>query len=212
MTHPYWPLFDLRVRTPRVELRVPGEEDLEALARLAGGGIHDDGTMPFLTPWTQGPNVERSVLQWHWRQRAAWIPEEWHLDFVVVAGGEVVGTQGVAGTHFPVTRQVRSGSWLGQRHQGRGLGKEMRSAMLHFAFAGLGAETARSGAFSDNAPSLGVSRAMGYVEDGYEIRNRQGVAAREVRFRLERAAWERTRRSDVEIEGIEPCRTMFGLD
>ena len=212
MTHRYWPLFDLRVRTPRVELRVPDEEDLDALARLAGEGIHDDGAMPFLTPWTLRPNVERSVLQWHWRQRGAWAPDGWNLDFVVLDGGEVVGSQGVGATDFAVTRQVRSGSWLGKRHQGRGLGKEMRSAVLHFAFAGLGAEVALSGAFSDNAPSLGVSRALGYQEDGYQVRNRQGVAAREVRFRLERAAWERTRRSDVEIEGIEPCRTMFGLD
>ncbi|MGH9037249.1 MAG: GNAT family N-acetyltransferase [Acidimicrobiia bacterium] len=212
MPHPYWPLADLRVRTPRVELRFAGDDDLIALARLAGEGIHRPDEMPFLTPWSVRPNVEQSVLQWHWRQRGAWTPDAWNLDFVVVSDGEVVGTQGVGATDFRITRAVSSGSWLGRRHQGRGLGKEMRSAMLHFAFAGLGAEVAFSGAFIDNAASLGVSRALGYVEDGLNVRNRQGAGTRERRLRLERADWEKTRRQDVEIEGIEPCLAMFGLD
>ncbi|MGH9038852.1 MAG: GNAT family N-acetyltransferase [Acidimicrobiia bacterium] len=212
MTHPYWPLFNLRVRTPRVELRCPGEEDLIALARLAGEGIHAPGEMPFLTPWSVGENVAQSVLQWHWRQRAAWTPDDWSLELVVVAGGEVVGTQGMAARDFRVVRVVHSGSWLGRRHQGQGLGKEMRAAMLHLAFAGLGAESAQSGAFVDNGRSLAVSRALGYREDGENIRNRQGVTTREVRFRLERPDWEKTSRDDIEIEGLEPCLAMFGAD
>jgi RimJ/RimL family protein N-acetyltransferase len=212
MPHPYWPLADLRVRTPRLELRFAGDDDLIALARLAGEGIHPADAMPFLTPWTVRPNVEQSVLQWHWRQRGAWTPDAWNLDFVVVSDAEVVGTQGVGAADFRITRAVSSGSWLGRRHQGRGLGTEMRSAMLHFAFAGLGAEVAFSGAFVDNAASLGVSRSLSYVEDGLNVRNRQGVGTREVRFRLERTDWEKTRRQDVEIEGLEPCLAMFGLD
>lgn len=211
MGNPYWPLFDLRVRTPLLELRGGTDEDLVALARLAGGGIHDPGTMPFLTPWSVRPDVERSVLQWHWRQRGAWSPAAWELPFVVFAGGKVVGTQGVGASDFLVTRAVRSGSWLGRRYQGRGLGTEMRAAMLHFAFAGLGAETAMSGAFLDNGASLAVSRRLGYEDDGYEIRNRDGEPAREVRFRLERAVWEKQRRDDIVMEGLEPCLPFFGL-
>ena len=34
--HPVWPLFDLRVRTPRLTLRVPGDGDLAGLVSLAG--------------------------------------------------------------------------------------------------------------------------------------------------------------------------------
>ena len=55
-------------------------------------------------------------------------------------------------------RSVATGSWLGLRHQGHGIGKEMRAAVLHFAFAGLGAIEALSGAWDDNKPSLGVER------------------------------------------------------
>jgi len=27
MAHPYWPFFDLRIRTPRLELHVPNDDD-----------------------------------------------------------------------------------------------------------------------------------------------------------------------------------------
>lgn len=211
MAHPPWPLFDLRVRTPRVELRPGTDEDLVALAHLAAEGVHDSSVMPFETPWTRGPNVERSLLQWHWRQRAEWSPDAWRLGFVVTSGGQVVGAQDLVARHFAVTRAVRSGSWLGRRHQGRGLGKETRSAVLHFAFAGLGAEVAASAAFEDNAASIGVSRALGYEDDGFEVLDRGGVAVRSLRFRLAREVWEKSRRDDVTIEGLEPCLALFGL-
>lgn len=167
--------------------------------------------MPFSVPWTLYPDIERGLIQWHWRQRAEWKPSAWSLEFAVACDGEVLGTQALRATDFAVTRVVSSGSWLGQRHQGKGLGKEMRSAMLHFAFAGLGAKVARSAAFADNAPSLAISRSLHYQEDGHEVRDRQGRPVRELRFRLEREVWERTRRHDVEIEGLDPCLPLFGL-
>jgi len=42
-------------------------------------------------------------------------------------------------------------------HQGQGIGREMREAILHLAFAGLGAQEALSGAFEDNVSSLATS-------------------------------------------------------
>jgi hypothetical protein len=59
---------------------------------------------------------------------------------------------------FSLLRSVGTGSWLGTEYQGQGIGKEMRSAVLHLAFAGLGAQIARSGAYFDNEASLRVSR------------------------------------------------------
>ena len=69
-----------------------------------------------------------------------------------------------------------TGSWLGRRFQGRGLGKEMRAAVLGFAFDGLGAEVAETSAFLDNLPSNGVSRALGYEENGFGSLAPEGVA------------------------------------
>ena len=80
--------------------------------------------------------------------------------------GQPVGVQDLGAEHFRAVRSVETGSWLGRAHQGQGLGREMREAILHLAFAGLGAEEALSGAFEDNAASLATSRAVGYEENG----------------------------------------------
>lgn len=214
MAHPYWPLFDLRVRTPRLELRPPTDEDLAELAAVAGRGVHPPDFMPFLVPWSRlaSPALERSVLQWNWRVRAEWTPERWHLSLVVVRDGRIEGMQGLRSDGFARVRTVNTGSWLGQEFQGRGTGKEMRSAVLHLAFAGLGAVAAYSGAFDDNDASIRVSRGLGYEDNGDVIRDRGGDAVgREVLFKMERATWEARRRADIAIEGLEACLPLFGL-
>jgi RimJ/RimL family protein N-acetyltransferase len=209
-----WPLFGLVLRTPRLELRLPSLERLAELADVAAEGVHDPEVMPFLVPWTDRPPAERSrsLLQWHWGQWAALTPERWNLGLAVLHGGDVVGTQDVGGTDFAVTREVHTGSWLGRRHHGRGIGTEMRAAVLHLAFAGLGAETAVSGALSDNAASLAVSRKLGYAENGTgrsSVRDRLVV---ERQLLLDRAGWEAHRTVPVEIEGLEPCLPLLGAD
>lgn len=207
-----WPLFGLVLRTPRLELRLPSLEQLAALAEMADGGIHDPAAMPFTTPWTDLPPGERgrSVLQWQWKTWAGLTPRKWALGLVVLAGGEVVGTQEIGADDFAITREVATGSWLGLRHHRRGIGTEMRAAVLELAFTGLGAEAATSSAFVDNPASLGVSRRLGYVPDGitrHAVRDRLQL---DQRLRLDRAAWERCRTVPVTIEGLEPCRELLG--
>ena len=88
----------------------------------------------------------------------------------------------------------------------------MRAAVLHLAFAGLGAEYATSGAFVDNHASLGVSRKLGYAEDGVQRVARRGRPATEQRLRLDRSGWEAHRTVPVEIEGLAPCLPLLGAD
>ena len=123
--------------------------------------------------------------------------------------GKPVGVQDLGAVHFRAVRSVETGSWLGRAHQGQGLGREMREAILHLAFAGLGAEEALSGAFEDNVASLATSRAVGYEENGEARGHRRDGSGRTIRFRLGRAAWERRRRDDIEIIGLEGCLDMF---
>jgi RimJ/RimL family protein N-acetyltransferase len=199
------------VRTPTVELRPPDDDDCVALVEVAARGVHDPDAMPFEIPWTDAPSpeLERSSLQFFWRQRAEWTVDNWQLPMAVVVDGAPVGIQAIGGKHFGATREVSTGSWLGREHQGRGIGKEMRAAVVHLAFAGLGADAALSAAWHDNAASLGVSRSLGYEENGEEVALRRDVADRQIRLKLSRARWEGQRRTDIEIEGLDPCRAMF---
>ena len=192
----YWPLAGLVVRTPRVELRWPSEHDLLALAELAAKGVHPPEVMPFSIPWTRqdpGGDLQRGVLQWNWRCAGNWSADDWSYNPVTVVDGRVVGTQSLMAEKFAIRRTVATGSWLGLEHQGRGIGKEMRAAALHLAFAGLDALRAETAAFVDNDASLGVTRALGYRENGDLVVDREGASARQLGFVLDRAAWEATR-------------------
>ena len=209
----HWPLSGLVVTTPQLSLRLPSHNDLEALAELAAQGVHDPAVMPFLFPWTDAPPAERAraTMQYHWRSAGEWKPEAWSLNLVVMVDGSVAGTQAVEGKAFAITREVSTGSWLGLQHQGQGIGTEMRAAVLHLAFAGLGATSARSEAFLDNPASLQVSRKLGYRDDGIERAAVRGAAVTSQRLRLDRADWAPRRREDIQISGLDECRAMFGI-
>ena len=208
----HWPLLGLAVRTPRLELRYPDDELVAAVAELATQGISPPGFRPFLLTWDEvpSPHQERNVLQHYWKNRASWTPDSWHCPFVVLAEGQAVGVQGLLADDFATLRTVRTGSWLGRAHQGRGLGAEMRAAVLHLAFAGLGAVRAESGAWHDNAASLAVSRKLGYQENGDELRLRGDDPDREIRLLLTREVWEQHRRPDIDLVGLDPCLAAFG--
>jgi RimJ/RimL family protein N-acetyltransferase len=208
----WWPLFGLSIRTPRLELRYPDDDDLLVLARLTED-IHDPGLRRFSVGWHEvpSPQRERNLLQYHWGRRGDWSADAWRLELVTVVDGQVVGTQGVWGNAYRVSRTVMTGSWLGRAHQGQGIGTEMRAAVLHLAFAGLAADRADTGAFEDNEPSLAVTRKLGYRPNGDALVVDKERRDRELLFTMDRAGWEPIRRDDIEIVGLEPCLPLFGL-
>jgi RimJ/RimL family protein N-acetyltransferase len=207
----FWPLFDLVVRTPRLELRLPREDEFAAIVALVDGGVHHPATMPFFVPWTDREPSQRAreAAQWFWSKRAEWSPDKWTFTAAAFADGHVIGMQDVEAEHFRAVRSVETGSWIGLAHQGQGLGREMREAVLHLAFEGLGALEALSGAFEDNAASLATSRSIGYEENGEARGPRRDGSGRTIRLRLGREGWERRRRDDIEILGLEGCLDMF---
>jgi RimJ/RimL family protein N-acetyltransferase len=210
-----WPIAGLVVRTSRLEVRWPSDDDLVAVADVAADGVHGHDEMPFWLPWTRGSasEIRERVLQWHWLQRGKWAPSSWNWNPVVVVDGQVVGTQGMFAESYPTRRVVETGSWLGRRFQGRGIGVEMRRAVLHLAFAGLGASRAETGAFEDNGASLAVTRRLGYQANGDRIVAVEDRRRRMLAFRLDRSDWVSSGSSaagDVEIEGLPPCLELFG--
>jgi RimJ/RimL family protein N-acetyltransferase len=211
MGHPYWPLFDLEVRTPRLTMRYIDDDLAVELAALAAAGIHDPGGMPWSS--ATSPELERSALQFHWRCRAETSAASWNINFAVLVDGTVVGTTGLMATDFARMRQFETGSWLGRAHQGQGIGKEMRLATLTLGFAGFDAEVAATGAWHDNGPSLGVTRALGYTESGTRRMLRNDEAPdRMIGFEMSRAHFEEhLRRNDIELIGVEPVCDLLAI-
>jgi RimJ/RimL family protein N-acetyltransferase len=207
-----WPLFGLRIHSEHLVMRLPTDDDLLALMDVAKAGIHPPGEMPFGVAWSvlPSPDFERGMLQHHWRTRGSWTPEAWTLDLLVEMDGRPIGAQGLHANDFAIHRTVDTGSWLGQAFQGRGLGKEMRSAVLSLAFDGLEARVAESAAFLDNLASSGVSRALGYAQNGRGSLAPQGVSRETQRFRMTVDDWRSRPRPPVAIDGLEACRELFG--
>ncbi|WP_434589190.1 GNAT family N-acetyltransferase [Streptomyces sp. A5-4] len=213
MSPQFWPLYGLRIMTPHLELRVPHGDVLDELAAVAAAGVHDAASMPFSVPWTEGTPEDRGLatFQHVLGTVAGWSPGAWTLSLAVRHGGRTVGRQDLTASDFAVTREGGTGSWLGREHQGAGIGTEMRAAVLHLAFEGLGARCVTSGAMTDNPASLRVSQKLGYREDGRTVLSVQGRARTVRRLRLSRSDWETHRTVPVEVTGLEPCRELFGI-
>ena len=209
--HP-WPLFDLRLRTPRLELRLPTDDDLLELARVAREGVLDEGQPFFSVPWNElrSPAFERQFLLHWWSSRGSWSPTNWTLGLAVISEGQPIGIQDMIGRDFAIRRAVATASWLGRPYQGGGYGTEMRSAMLTLAFEGLGAEVAESGYFPGNQPSARVSEKLGYTANGEAICAVSGRRAIERRVSVTRETWQHDL-VPVAIEGLEPCLKLFGV-
>lgn len=207
------PLFELGLRTPRLELRLPTHAEILELASVAERGIHPPEEMPFQEPWTDwigNDEWPESFVGFHEQSTAAIRPESWRLQLVTFLDGRPIGTQEIRADDFARDRVVQTGSWLGQEFQGRGYGTEQRLAVLALAFDGLGAKAALSGALEGNVASARVSAKLGYVVTGVGSVAPRGVPAPHTDFRLERGAWERLDRTPVEIRGLEPCLPLLG--
>lgn len=205
-----WPLFALRITTPRLELRLPTDEELAALATRAAGNVValDD---VFLGDWVrlpQGP-FERNLIQYHWQARGLWRAEEWNLQLVTFHNGEPVGVMRLGAKHFHEVRAVSTGSWLLREHQRQGLGTEMRAAVLQLAFDHLGALEAQTVAHEANLGSQGVSRRLDYQPNGERRDFLRGQGVRSLVFRLDRASWRTW--PEIAVEGLDDeVRALFG--
>jgi len=206
-----WPLFRLKITTARLELRPVQDADLAPLLRLVRAGIHDSGSMPFGTGWTDRPEdqFDHGFAQYFWSQRGSWSLDAWALPFVVLLDARPIGVQQLTGDAFPITRTVGTGSWLGREFQGRGIGTEMRAAVLDFAFFELGAEFAITGAYAFNSASNRVSQKLGYKPNGVRRDVVRGRAEDALRYRLSAAEWRTFDHRCAAIEGLHACRDYF---
>ena len=185
------PLTRLRLRTPRLELRLPTRAEARRLFRVAEAGIHDPGVMPFEIPWTD--DLDEADFVTHVTGSTADA-----IRFTAFLDGAPVGVQALD-VH---PERVMTGSWLGAAHQGRGLGTEMRAAVLTYAFDIREATVARSGAIQGNPQSLGVSRKLGYEVIGAHVVSPRGAPVEHADVELRRERFHSP--VPVSVDGVRP--------
>lgn len=201
------PLYGLRLRTPRLELRLPNNGELDGLYAAAERGIHRPEVMPFGFAWTD--TLEReSYLAFNRESVSEWDPQDWTLNLVTFLEGVPIGTQGLHGPK-PAQAVFGTGSWIEKAQQGNGFGTEQRAAVVELAFRSLRAEAVTSGAIATNLASRRVSEKLGYRFTHEDTVNPRGEPVRHLNFRLERADWRCP--IPVEIEGAEACLPLLGL-
>jgi RimJ/RimL family protein N-acetyltransferase len=212
VAHPYWPLLDLRLSLAGLELRPMCEADQLPLAALLPDDLELD---PAATryPGLDEPTSRRVIgFQHYWRSYGCWSPQHWRLNFCVRAGAELIGVQELEATDFVQLRTVDSSSYLVPQARGRGIGKQMRRAVLALAFGPLQARAAISSAWQGNLASLAVSRALGYQFNGESLHRGGESIDTMVQLRLRRADWLAGVNADgVLISGFDECRPYFGL-
>lgn len=210
-----YPPFDVRVVTPRLELRGATDSLLERLSPAVRDGKADAEPAPFDDPlslYEQDPDLRvRKWVQGIWRMRGSIEPDLWRLYFMVMLDEQPIGIQDLIGSQFPSFGTVVSFSWLSSDVRQRGLGTEMREAVLHLAFSGLNSKEAHSEASFDNDGSNHVSQRLGYQPNGTTWATRRGQQAQLQRWRLTRDEWQRQRRDDIELHGVDSCRATLGL-
>lgn len=210
-----YPLLNVSVTTPTLELRGATDDLLDELADAVHAGKADADPAPYDDPMSlYEPDPDVRVARWLraiWRGRGKVEPDAWRLYFVVVVDGRPVGMQDLVGVDFATFGTVTSFSWLVDDQRGRGLGHEMRAAILQLAFDGLRAKEASSDAFVDNHGSNAISRGLGYEPNGSDWATRRGEPALLNRWRLTRENWEPRRRDDIRLHNIEACRTFLPL-
>lgn len=208
-----WLLFGIRLRCAHVELRPAREHDLAQLAAIFPDDAEHDPNVPMLDGLSLPNNRKRLVLQGYWGALGSWSVDSWCLNFVVSVDGRTVGVQSLEADHFPELRVVDSGSWLAADSRRQGVGRAMRAAVLALAFDHLGAAAAVSSAREDNLASLGVSRSLGYRDNGVSASRAPTGPCTLRHMRLRREDWQASGRgATVEVHGVSRCGPWFGVE
>jgi RimJ/RimL family protein N-acetyltransferase len=207
------PLLGLRIIAGPIELRGITDDLLGPLADLVLEGISSPGGPPFLTPWKAEPrqDLPRFFAQYYWQLRADFSADRWTAPLAVLWDGEPAGVQELFADTYLVSRTTETGSWLGRRFQGRGIGTATRQVIAAFAFDHLDAQHVTSAAFSDNVASISVSRKVGYTENGVDIWTREGQPVPHHRFLLSRRNLVRYEHP-LKVSGLAAFRRSIGLD
>lgn len=208
-----FPPFGLELCCGEVMLAGTRPDHIPDLIEVVQDGIRDpDLPQPFLVDWSEKPNQELMRWQHFWRKCGTFTPDSWTLMLSVVLDGHAIGYQEVVNEGgFLQTRRLETGSWLGLKYQGRGIGTRIRQMVAIFCFDHLGRQELTSSYIDGNVKSGGVSRRLGYVDNGTS-RLPDGDGYRMGRHvTLTSDAFVRPA-DQSKVTGVEPFRRFIGLD
>lgn len=167
-----WPGKGTLITERNVSLAWIDDEILGQLAVLAGEGIFPRPYPSYAFPWAQGDaeTVRKNVIEYQRGVRTTCGPEKWRLEQAVIVDKQPVGVVGIGAEDWQDRKVGVSGSWLGRRYQGRGIGSTAAVALLRVFFERLGGEEARRIVYPENTASLRVGEKLGYTRlEGNEL-------------------------------------------
>lgn len=152
------------VRIPagdRIELRLLDEDDVHELHALVAA--NRDHLARWL-PWAQGQTTLEGTRAFvHDGLRRLDSSDGFELG--IRLDGRLVGVIGLHGVH-PVNRQTSMGYWLAADAQGKGIALAACRALVAHCFESMHLHRVEIRVAPDNARSLAIPRALGFIEEG----------------------------------------------
>ncbi|MGL5406174.1 MAG: GNAT family N-acetyltransferase [Propionibacteriaceae bacterium] len=209
-----FPPFGLSLCCGEVTLSGTTPDHVPDLITAAKEGVYDVDSglpMPFLFDWPSLPDQDLNMWQHVWSKWGSFSKEQWSLKLSVIVGGRAIGCQDVVNkSSFLVSRSLETGSWLGLKYQGSGIGTRIRQMVAMFCFDHLGAEELTSGYIDGNVKSAGVSRKVGYVDNGFRRLPSDDSYRVERLVRLTPDLLVRPV-EPLEVQGVDEFRCFIGL-
>lgn len=162
-----WPTDGIIHTEGNVTLKWIDDGLLGELADLAAEGIFPRPYPSYAFGWAKGDaeTVRRNVIEYQRGVRTTCGPEEWRLECAVIVDKRPVGVVGIGASEWQKRKAAVSGSWLGRRYQGRGIGFTAARGLLRVYFNEFHGGEARRVVYPENAASLRVGEKLGYVRE-----------------------------------------------
>lgn len=202
-----FPIYSLRVITPRLTLRVARLEELDQLATSSKDNVLIEETKHFFdVDWTSldSPEYEQNFFCHNLYNLSQWKKDDWTLNLTIFYKHIPIGSISIKGDDFSNRKELATGSWILKNYRGRGLGSEARAGALAFGFNKLEAETFVSDAHKDNIKSERVSSSLGYKQNGLRTAHEPLDLKR---YLLIKEDWVDD--TLVEVKGFKHCKDLF---
>jgi RimJ/RimL family protein N-acetyltransferase len=175
----------VELRTPRLVLRPPENEDAARIAALADN--YEIARMLTTLPSPYGIEDAITFLDHQANERR----ESSGFHFAITLAGDFIGMTGV---HRIRSADFEFGYWLGASYWGKGYATEAGRALLAYAFETLELERIVSGHFMDNPDSGRVLQKLGFRYTGFSMRHcrARGGEVLSRNMALERSQWKKS--------------------